>query len=196
VAQISTKFVIYSPNWQSVSPIPRGVINGKCKSSTCLMHVSRSSPMCHSVCPTAAHSTRCVPSSRLKHTVRTSSASWHAQCVSHIAKSPTCLMHASRSSPTRHGMPAGLAENASLRLVSCFPQLPNAAWRARCWHYCSRWRTASNSKMAALTDTLSESSRPRIGMRMCASAASRHTCVRPVDSVPITMAVPRCMSVA
>ena len=149
----------------------------------------------HNVSPTAAHSARCVPSSRLKHTVRTSS---RAGTHNVFRTSPSLrLVSCTPQFPNvPFGMPAGLTENASFRLVSCIPQLPNAVWRARCWHYCSRWRTASISKMAALTDTLSESSRPRIGMRMCASAASRHTCVRPVDSVPITMAVPRCMSVA
>ena len=49
--------------------------------------------------------------------------------------------------------------------------------------------TASYSRIAALTDTLSESSLPSIGMRICASAAWRHTSVRPVASVPITIAV-------
>ncbi len=195
MAQISTKFVIYSPNWQSVSPIPRGVINGKCKSSTCLMH------------PAAPQrAIRCVPR---PHTLRGASrrADLSTQCAPALELARTmCFAHRQVSDLSHacipqfpnvpFGMPAGLTENASLRLVSCIPQLPSAPWRARCWHYCSRWRTASNSKMAALTDTLSESSRPRIGMRMCASAASRHTCVRPVDSVPITMAVPRCMSVA
>lgn len=58
------------------------------------------------------------------------------------------------------------------------------------------WRTASKSSMAALTETLRESRRPSMGMRMCASAASRQTSVRPVDSVPITMAVPCRMGVS
>ena len=59
-----------------------------------------------------------------------------------------------------------------------------------------RWRTASNSKIAAETDTLSESKRPNIGMRMWAVAAARHCSVSPVDSVPMTMAVGPRMSVS
>ena len=43
--------------------------------------------------------------------------------------------------------------------------------------------------MAALTETLSESNLPNIGIRICASADSRHWLVSPVDSVPITIAV-------
>ena len=56
--------------------------------------------------------------------------------------------------------------------------------------------TASKSRMAALTDTLSESSCPFMGMRMCASAASRHVSVSPVASVPMTIAVAWVMSVS
>lgn len=62
--------------------------------------------------------------------------------------------------------------------------------------YSSRWRTASKRRIAALTDTLSESSCPFIGMRMWASAAWRQGSVRPVASVPMTKAVPRRMSVS
>ena len=60
--------------------------------------------------------------------------------------------------------------------------------------YLCRCLTASKSSMAALTDTLRESSAPSIGIRMCSSAASRHKSVSPVDSVPITIAVLRVMS--
>ena len=56
--------------------------------------------------------------------------------------------------------------------------------------------TASKSSTAALTDTLSESRMPSIGMRMWASAALRQMSVRPVASVPITIAVPHLMSVS
>lgn len=56
--------------------------------------------------------------------------------------------------------------------------------------------TASKSNTAALTDTLSESRMPSIGMRMWASAALRQMSVRPVASVPITIAVPHLMSVS
>ena len=59
--------------------------------------------------------------------------------------------------------------------------------------YC-RCLTASNNRIAALTETLRESSRPSMGMRMWASAASLHISVSPVDSVPITIAVGRLMS--
>ena len=59
-----------------------------------------------------------------------------------------------------------------------------------------RWRTASKRRMAALTETFRESSLPSMGIRIWASAASRHCEVRPVDSVPITMAVGAVMSVA
>ena len=54
--------------------------------------------------------------------------------------------------------------------------------------YCL-WRRASKRRMAAETETLRESRDPSIGMRMWASAALRQMSVRPVDSVPITMAV-------
>lgn len=56
--------------------------------------------------------------------------------------------------------------------------------------------TASKRSMAALTDTLSESRRPFMGMRMCASAALRQASVSPVASVPMTMAVACVMSVS
>ena len=56
--------------------------------------------------------------------------------------------------------------------------------------------TASYSRMAALTDTFSESATPSIGMRMWAVAARRHWSVRPVASVPITIAVGRRISVS
>lgn len=56
--------------------------------------------------------------------------------------------------------------------------------------------TASKSSTPALTDTLSESRMPSIGMRMWASAALRQMSVRPVASVPITIAVPHLMSVS
>ena len=56
--------------------------------------------------------------------------------------------------------------------------------------------TASKSSTAALTDTLSESRMPSIGMRMWASADLRQMSVRPVASVPITIAVPHLMSVS
>ena len=59
-----------------------------------------------------------------------------------------------------------------------------------------RCRTASKRRMAAETETLRLSRRPSIGMRMCASAARRQTSVRPVDSVPITRAVPPVISVS
>ena len=59
-----------------------------------------------------------------------------------------------------------------------------------------RCLTASYSKMAALTLTFSESSLPNMGILICASAACRHTSVSPVASVPITVAVPRRMSVS
>ena len=62
--------------------------------------------------------------------------------------------------------------------------------------YCCRCLTASNNSMAVLTDTLSESSCPSIGMRMCLSAAMRHSCDSPLSSVPITIAVGLRMSVA
>ncbi len=55
---------------------------------------------------------------------------------------------------------------------------------------------ASKSRIAALTDTLRESSLPRIGIRMCLSAASLHKLLSPVDSVPTTMAVPQVISVS
>ena len=50
--------------------------------------------------------------------------------------------------------------------------------------------------MAALTDTFRESILPSIGILMWASAAFLHTSLRPVDSVPITMAVPHFISVS
>ena len=56
--------------------------------------------------------------------------------------------------------------------------------------------TASNSKMAVDTETFKESRRPNIGMRICASAAVRHVDDSPVDSVPMTIAVPQRMSVS
>ena len=56
--------------------------------------------------------------------------------------------------------------------------------------------TASNKSMAALTDTFKESSAPSIGIRICASAAWRHTSVSPVASVPITKAVAPRISVS
>ena len=54
--------------------------------------------------------------------------------------------------------------------------------------------TASKSSTAADTDTFSESSFPSIGILMFLSAASLHIPVRPVASVPITMAVAFFMS--
>ena len=54
--------------------------------------------------------------------------------------------------------------------------------------------TASYTNIADDTLTFSESSRPSIGIRMCAVAARRHCSVSPVDSVPMTIAVPTRMS--
>ena len=56
--------------------------------------------------------------------------------------------------------------------------------------------TASYRRMAVLTETLSESTVPSMGMRMWASAAWRQGWVSPVASVPMTMATGRRMSVS
>lgn len=58
------------------------------------------------------------------------------------------------------------------------------------------WRTASKSSMAALTDALRESTVPDIGILMWASADLRQESESPLDSAPITIAVPVFMSVS
>ena len=60
-------------------------------------------------------------------------------------------------------------------------------------HFCL-CLTASKSRTAADTETLRESRRPSMGMRMWASAARRQMSLSPVSSAPITRAVPRRMS--
>ena len=77
-----------------------------------------------------------------------------------------------------------LKEKLSLLHISLMPERQQPP-------YPSIWRclTASYRSMAALTDTFSESSLPSMGMRIWLVAALRHMSVRPVDSVPITMAV-------
>ena len=59
-----------------------------------------------------------------------------------------------------------------------------------------RCLTASNIRIAADTDTLRESSFPSIGIFIWASATFLHASVRPVASVPMTIAVPPFMSVS
>ena len=59
-----------------------------------------------------------------------------------------------------------------------------------------RWRRASKSRMAALTETLRLSRAPSMGMRIRAVAAERQGCDKPRSSVPMTMAVGPVMSVS